>query len=50
MNSRTIAAIIIVTFAIGFLLIVGTKTAKFANNYAESEQNRIDAAFAVLDR
>ena len=50
MNSRTIAAAIIVFFAIGFIIIIGSKTAKFADDYAESEQNRIDSAFAVLSK
>ena len=49
-TNRTIAAISIVIFGIFFAVVIGLKAAKFADNHATASQDRIDAAFAVLDK
>jgi len=50
MNSRTTAATAIVFFGILFSIIIGIKAAKFANETANESQNRVNAAFAILDK
>ena len=47
---RTIGKLAIVLFGILFVVVIGCKAAKFADDYAVNSQNRIDAAFAVLDK
>lgn len=49
-TNRTIAAAAIVIFGIVFAIVIGIKAVKFADDYAENSQNRIDNAFAVLDK
>lgn len=50
MKSRTIAAAAIVIFGMVFAIIIGIKAGNFADNHVNASQNRIDAAFAVLDK
>lgn len=46
---RTIGKAAIIVFAIIFLVVVGSKMVKFADDTANASQNRIDTAFAVLE-
>lgn len=47
---RTIGKAAIIGFGILFVVIIGSKAIKFADGYAENTQNRIDAAFSVLEK
>ena len=48
-SHRVIGKAAIIIFAIIFLVVIGSKLAKFADDTANATQNRIDTAFAVLE-
>lgn len=49
-SHRIIGKLAIVVFGILFVIVIGAKAIKFADNYAENTQNRIDTAFDVLNK
>ena len=49
-SHRVIGKAMIIVFGILFVVVIGIKMVKFADNYTENTQNRLDTAFAVLNK